>query len=177
MFLSVQQKYIVETVRRLGCLRREQLLVLARERFRRPDLVLTPERLDAMLRQLRFGVESIRLEGDMVCLPGVEPDPRLMEAVDVMLELSEGTPLDFQTVRDVPFLLRFSLGGDTLRLFSVADLLLPDLPEQTQRRRMERIVWITKDGTAPVGLALPRRHFFAVRQQDGTHRFYGSNEP
>ncbi len=177
MFLSVQQKYIVEAVRKLGCLRREQLLVLVRERFRRPDLVLTPERLDAMLRQLRFGVESIRLEGDMVCLPGVEPDPRLMEAVDVMLELSEGTPLDFQTVRDVPFLLRFSLGGDTLRLFSVADLLLPDLPERTQRRRMERIVWIAEDGTAPAGLALPRRHFFAVRQQDGTHRFYGSNEP
>ncbi len=177
MFLSVQQKYIVETVRRLGCLRREQLLVLVRERFRRPDLVLTPERLDAMLRQLRFGVESIRLEGDMVCLPGVEPDPRLMEAVDVMLELSEGTPLDFQTVRDVPFLLRFSLGGDTLRLFSVADLLLPDLPERTQRRRMERIVWIVEDGVAPENLVLPRRHFFAVRQQDGTHRFYGSNEP
>lgn len=177
MFLSVQQKYIVEAVRKLGCLRREQLLVLARERFRRPDLVLTSERLDAMLRQLRFGVESIRLEGDMVCLPGVEPDPRLMEAVDIMLELSEGTPLDFQTVRDVPFLLRFSLGGDTLRLFSVADLLLPDLPERTQRRRMERIVWIAEDGAAPENLTLPRRHFFAVRQQDGTHRFYGSNEP
>ncbi len=177
MFLSVQQKYIVETVRKLGSLRREQLLVLVRERFRRPDLVLTPERLDAMLRQLRFGVESIRLEGDMVCLPGVEPDPRLMEAVDVMLELSAGTPLDFQTVRDVPFLLRFSLGGDTLRLFSVADLLLPGLPERTQRRRMERIVWIAEDGVAPENLALPRRHFFAVRQQDGTHRFYGSNEP
>lgn len=177
MFLSVQQKYIVETVRKLGCLRREQLLALVREKYRRPDLVLTNQRLDAMLRQLRFGVESIRLEGDMVCLPGVEPDPRLLEAVDVMLELSEGTPLEFQTVRDVPFLLRFSLGGDTLRLFSVADLLLPDLPERTQRRRMERIVWIAEDGTAPSGLILPRRHFFAVRQQGGTHRFYGSNEP
>lgn len=177
MFLSVQQKYIVETVRKLGCLRRGQLLTLVREKYRRPDLVLTPERLDAMLRQLRFGVESIRLEGNLVCLPGVEPDPRLMEAIDVMLELSEGMPLDFQTVRDVPFLLRFSLGGDTLRLFSVADLLLPDLPERTQRRRMERIVWIVEDGTAPAGLTLPRRHFFAVRQQDGTHRFYGSNEP
>ncbi len=177
MFLSVQQKYIVETVQKLGCLCREQLLVLARERFRRPDLVLTPDRLDAMLRQLRFGVESIRLEGDMVCLPGAEPDPRLTEAIDVMLELSEGTPLDFQAVRGVPFLLRFSLGGDTLRLFSVADLLLPDLPEQTPRRRMVRIVWIVENGVAPENLVLPRRHFFAVRQQDGTHRFYGSNEP
>lgn len=177
MFLSVQQKYIVETVRKLGCLRREQLLVLTREKSRRPDLVLTDQRLDTMLRQLRFGVESIRLEGDIVRLPDVEPDPRLMEAIDVMLELSEGRPLDFHTVRDVPFLLRFSLGGDTLRLFSMADLLLPDLPERTQRRRMERIVWIAEDGRAPVDLILPRRHFFAVRQQDGTHRFYGSNEP
>lgn len=177
MLLSVQQKYIVETVRKLGCLRRGQLLTMAREKFRRPDLVLTDQRLDAMLRQLRFGVESIRLEGDLVCLSSVEPEPRPLEAIDVMLELSEGTPLDFQTVRDVPFLLRFSLGGDTLRLFSVADLLMPDLPERTQRRRMERIVWIAEDGTPPAGLILPRRHFFAVRQQDGTHRFYGSNEP
>lgn len=177
MFLSIQQHYILDTLRKLGCLHREQLLVLVRERFRRPDLVLTPERLDTMLRQLRFGVESIRLEGDMVCLSGVEPDSRLMEAIDVMLELSKGTPLAFQAVRDVPFLLRFSLGGDTLRLFSVADFLLPDIPERTPRRRMERIVWIVKDGTALGNLALPRRHFFAVRQQDGTHRFYGSNEP
>lgn len=177
MLMSAQQKYIVETVRKLGCLHRRQLLVLARERFRRPDLVLTDQRLDSMLRQLRVITESIRLEGDIVRLPGVEPDPRLMEATDVMLELSEGIPLDFQTVRDVPFLLRFSLGGDALRLFSVADLLLPDLPQQTQRRRMERIVWIAEGGTAPVGLNLPSRHFFAVRQQDGTHRFYGSNEP
>ena len=39
------------------------------------------------------------------------------------------------------------------------------------------MVWISASGTPPQGLALPPKHFFAARQADGSHRFYGSNKP
>lgn len=33
------------------------------------------------------------------------------------------------------------------------------------------------NGAVPPGLTLPPKHFFAARQADGPHRFYGSEEP
>ncbi len=48
---------------------------------------------------------------------------------------------------------------------------------QTIYHRAERIVWISDTGAIPQGLALPPKHFFAARQPDGSHRFYGSNGP
>ena len=39
-----------------------------------------------------------------------------------------------------------------------------------------RIIWISESGSFGE-IDLPRHHFFAARQKDGTHRFFGSNEP
>lgn len=46
----------------------------------------------------------------------------------------------------------------------------------TSRMKGERIIWIS-DRRDSRGIALPRHHIFAVRQEDGTHRFFGSHEP
>ena len=51
MLLSVQQKYIVEALRKLGYVRREQLQALVQGRF--PEIDISDQRMDAMLRQLR----------------------------------------------------------------------------------------------------------------------------
>ena len=72
---------------------------------------------------------------------------------------------------------RFALDGDKLKLFSVAHLVHISDPRLIQRECSERIVWINDSGTPPDGLALPPKHFFAARQADGSHRFYGSNGP
>ena len=40
----------------------------------------------------------------------------------------------------------------------------------------ERIIWISESGSFGE-IDLPRHHFFAARQENGTHRFFGSNEP
>ena len=40
----------------------------------------------------------------------------------------------------------------------------------------ERIIWISESGSFGE-IDLPRHHFFVARQKDGTHRFFGSNEP
>ena len=46
MLLSIQQKYILDVLRKLGCIHRRQLETLVREKFRRPDLEISAARLD-----------------------------------------------------------------------------------------------------------------------------------
>lgn len=177
MLLSVQQKYILESLRKLGCIRRNQLQALVRGKFQRPDFEISEARMTAMLRQLRSGLGDFHVDGNFVYLARDQPDAARLEAVDIMLELCEGAPQGFNVKVDSPRLLRFALGGDKLKLFSVAKLSHVSEPQQLQQERTERIVWIGDSGTPPEGLVLPPKHFFAARQADSSHRFYGSNGP
>ena len=175
MFLSTQQKFILDTLKKLNCVRRRQLHALVRGRFQQDSFAITQARMDAMLRQLRTGMADVRMDGEMVWLSNAQPDARRLEAIDVMIELTGGKPQEFSASREPPRLLRFAYGDD-LRPFTVASLDAAPA-ELLERGRAERIVWITDSGTPPQGLALPPKHFFAARQPDGTHRFYGSNGP
>ena len=177
MLLSVQQKYILEALRKLGCVRTDQLHVLVQGKFQRPGFEIGEVRMTAMLRQLRSVLGDFHVDGDFVYLARGQPDSMRLEAIDIMLELSEGAPQDFTVKVDSPRLLRFGLGGDKLKLFSVARLSHVSDPRLIQRERSERIVWISDSGTPPEGLTLQPKHFFAARQEDGSHRFYGSNGP
>ena len=175
MLLSVQQKYILETLRKLGCVRTGQLHALMRGKFQRPGFEIGEARMTAMLRQLRSGLGDFHVNGDFVYLARGQPDSLRLEVIDIMLELSEGAPQDFTMKVDSPRLLRFGLGGDKLKLFSVARLSHVSDPRLIQQERSERIVWISDSSTPPEGLTLPPKHFFAARQADGSHCFYGSN--
>lgn len=177
MLLSVQQKYILEALRKLGCMEKRQLHALVRGKFHRPDFEISETRMTAMLRQLRSGLGDFRVDGNFVYLARDQPDSARLEAIDIMLELSENAPQNFTSKVESPRLLRFGLGGDKLKLFSVAQLSHISDPQLIRRERSERIVWISDSGTPPEGLALPPKHFFAARQADGSHRFYGSNRP
>lgn len=173
MLLSIQQKYILEVLRKLGCIRKEQLLLMTQEKFRRPDMEITETRMDAMLRQLRTGTGSVFWEGGLICLSSPQSDGLHLEAIDVMLELAEGKPEDFTTRVERPSILRFSWGDD-LRLFTVAELSAPIRPTVEALASQKRMIWISESGVPPEGLTLPPRHFFAARLPDGSHRFYGS---
>lgn len=175
MLLSVQQKFILDVLRKLGCVRQDQLHTLVQGKF--PDQKVSETRMEAMLRQLRYGLGDFRLDGGFVYLARGQPDVAQLEAIDVMLELSEGAPQNFTVKADSPRLLRFTLGGDKLRMFSVAMLSHVSEPQQLQRERSERIVWISDNGKPPEGLSLTPKHFFAARQADGSHYFYGSTGP
>ena len=175
MFLSIQQKFILDTLKKLNCVRRRQLHALVRGRFQQDGFEVTQARMDAMLRQLRAGTADVRLDDGLVWLSNAQPDARRLEAIDVMIELTGGKPQEFSASREPPRLLRFAF-GDELRLFTVASL--DTAPAGLlERGRAERIVWISDTGAIPQGLALPPKHFFAARQPDGSHRFYGSNGP
>ena len=176
MFLSIQQKFILDALKKLGCIQRQQLHALVRGQFQQDGLEITQARMDVMLRQLRAGTADVRLDDGLVWLSRTQPDARRLEAVDVMIELTGGKPQEFSVSREPPRLLRFTYGGDELRPFTVASLdVAPS--ESLERGRTERIVWISDIGEFPQGLILPPKHFFAARQPDGTHRFYGSNGP
>lgn len=172
MFLSVQQKYIMEILRKLGYVRCSQTQALVQGKF--PGIEISSPRIDTMLRQLRYAVGDVRLDAGAVWLGDTQPDFRRLEAVDVMLELAEGHPQDFSVRCQSPELLRFSLEGSTLRLFTVATISDPLHSSAQARGSPGRTVWISDSGAAPSGLTLPPKHFFAARQPDGSHRFYGS---
>ncbi len=176
MLLSVQQKFILAVLRKLGCVRRRQLHALVRGRFQQGDFEIPQPRMDAMLRQLRMGTADVRLDDELVWLHGCQPDYRRLEAIDVMIELTSGKPGEIIGKVDPPRLLRFTFGGDDLRLFAVASLDVSP-PEGLDVVPKERVVWISDSGAPPDGLTLPSKHFFAARQLDGSHRFYGSNGP
>ena len=173
MFLSIQQKFILDVLKKLNCVRRRQLHALVRGRFQQDGFEITQARMDAMLRQLRAGTVDVRVDGELVWLSNAQPDARRLEAIDVMLELTGGKPQEFSRSRKPPRLLRFAYGDD-LHLITVASLDAAPA-ELLERGRAERIVWIADSGEAPKGLTLPPKHFFAARQSDGSHRFYGSN--
>ena len=88
MLLSVQQKYILEALRKLGCVKRNQLYALVRGKFQRPDFEISEARMTAMLRQLRSGLGDFHVDGNFVYLARDQPDTLRLEAIDVMLELS-----------------------------------------------------------------------------------------
>ena len=118
VLLSVQQKYILETLRKLGCVRKDQLHALVRGKFQRPGFDISETRMAAMLRQLRSGLGDFHVDDDFVYLARGQPDTARLEAIDIMLELSAGAPQDFTVKVDSPQLLRFALDGDKLKVFS-----------------------------------------------------------
>ena len=138
VLLSVQQKYILEALRKLGCVRKDQLHALVRGKFQRPGFDISETRMAAMLRQLRSGLGDFRVDDDFVYLARGQPDVLRLESIDVMLELSEDTPQDFTVKVDSPRLLRFALDGEKLKLFSVARLAHVSDPRLIQREQIGR---------------------------------------
>lgn len=175
MFLSIQQKFILDTLKKLNCVRRRQLHALVRGRFQQDGFEITQARMNAMLRQLRAGTADVRMDDGRVWLSSAQPDACRLETIDVMIELTGGKPQEFNSSREPPRLLRFAYGDD-LRPFTVASLDAAPA-ELLERGRTERIIWLSNSGQPPPGMVLPPKHFFAARQLDGTHRFYGSNGP
>lgn len=174
MLLSKQQQYLLDAVQRLGGLSRGQLAALLRTQFCRQRPEVAPRLTEALLRQLRFGNTTLRLEGDMVTLPHIRADPRLTEAVDVMLELSEGAPLDFDAHQPPPILLRFSVPGKRIALFAVACSganLAPTMFGPT-----ERVILLHSGDGRPDKPPIGNRCFYAIPQADGAHRFFSSED-
>lgn len=159
-------------------LRVRQLHALVQAHYRTQGIKIDERRMEIMLRQMRTGTNYVWLRGDVVSYGDRRIDPRLLEALDVMLELTRVQP-GFYSKDGLhePFLLRFTGNGKGAGyLFSVAWLDAATHIATVPRMKGERIIWISEIGSFGE-IDLPRHHFFAARQENGTHRFFGSNEP
>lgn len=183
MLLSIQQRYILDVLKRLGCIRRDQLYTLAGKNLSTPEHEIGPRHVDAMLNQLDHGLSAVRLDDRTVLYGQNAPNADRLEALDVMMELTDGRPLDFQceqTKEPGGLLLRFTLEGEKkLRLFGVVryrkDNPLPDSGFHV--RQAERVIFLMDDTDLTAIPIIPYKHFFALRQEDGTHRFFsGGNQ-
>ena len=172
MLLTMKQRYVVNVLNKLGCLRRDQLYILTRDHFKTEDYTLSEYQMDEILRQLPFLVNEIRVENGVVRLSDHKPEPLRLEAIDVMLELSNGYPIRFSATRDEDILLRFALGSDPPRQYTVAAY--SDAAAAVEDGK--NIVWISIKRLKPEKLALAKQQFYAQRQEDGSHRFFGANQ-
>lgn len=176
MLLSKQQQYVLKVLDDLGTIQQSQLTALVATKFctRRPDIAepLT----SAMLRQLRYGNFPLHIEDDRISLPKARSDPLLIEAISVMLELSENAPLDFSAWHK-SVVLRFSVGGKKISLFAVlsAEVFSDPLIPPPQISPTERVIFLQTGGDIP-RVAIPNKCFLAVKQADGTHRFFETNK-
>ena len=175
MLLSAQQKYIYSLLTEFHCLRRKQILTLMERAYAESKIVVDTCRIDLMISQLCHCSGRVRTQGELVMLDGAKPNYLLLEAVDVMLELSENVPAYFSGAPKKPYILRFTGSDEEARLYSVLRLdgALPEL----RRAPHERIIWLCTAAQLSEEVHLPPKHYLAVRQSDGTHRYYGSEEP
>lgn len=178
MLLSNQQKYILEILKEFKYLRVRQLYALCRPITVHRESKLTKDAWKSCFARCCTGTNYVWLRGDVVSYGDRRIDPRLLEALDVMLELTKAQP-GFYSKDGLhePFLLRFTGNGKGAGyLFSVAWLDAATHIATVPRMKGERIIWISEIGSFGE-IDLPRHHFFAARQENGTHRFFGSNEP
>ena len=175
MLLTNQQKFLIDVVKKLGCVREDQLADLIRPVFcrRRPDIA--PALVHSAMRQLRHCNVDIRQGGDVFLRPGVLVDSAVLEAVDVMLQLSECQPVDYGRGTP-PVLLRFGIQSlESYSAFIVAQAAerLPDYLIAPA----DRIILLFDGQGQPTALPVSNKQFFAVRQGDGTHRFFALGGP
>ena len=153
MLLTKQQKYLLAVLEQLGCAEQRQLAALLQKIFAFSSLDDAVRVTGACVRQMQMG--------------GL--NTQQIEAIDVMLELSAAQPEDFYAV-DKHILLRFSLGEPNFKQFVIVSG--SDPPPEHEIRQDEKIIVLLPDDIRPETFPYTRPVIFAIRQENGTHRFF-----
>ena len=169
MLLSNQQRFLLDALDTLGGANLGQLTGLLQPVFCPGKPEHAPQIVKAAISQMRYCNVKLCQEGDLFFWPGRRPSQLQMEAVDVMLELAGTGMLSYRCGKP-PILLRFSIQEQKVRLFTVTtpgtDLYGIEL------HHTERIILLFDGEGKPHALPVSNKQFFAVRQSDGTHRFF-----
>ncbi len=168
MLLTKQQKYLLAMLEQLGCAEQRQLAALLRKTFAFSSLDDAVRVTGACMRQMQMG-GLLRITDSLVSLCGEQAVPQRIEAIDVMLELSAAQPEDFYAV-DKHTLLRFSLGEPSFKQFVIVSG--SDPPQEHEIRQDEKIIVLLPDDIRPETFPYTRPVIFAIRQENGTHRFF-----
>ena len=122
----------------------------------------------ACVRQMQMG-GLLQISDNIVSHCGERADSQQIEAIDVMLELSAAQPENFYAV-DKHTLLRFSLGEPGFKQFVIVSG--SDPPPEHEIQQDKKIIALLPDGTKPEIFPYTRPVIFAIRQENGIHRFF-----
>ena len=168
MLLTKQQKYLLAALEKLGCAEQRQLAALLQKMFAFSSLDDAMRVTGACIRQMQMG-GLLQIVDGIVTPIGERPATQQIEAIDVMLELSAAQPEDFYAVEQ-HILLRFSLGEPSFKQFVIVSG--SDPPPEHEIRQDEKIIVLLPDGARPETFSYTSPVIFAIRQENGTHRFF-----
>ena len=168
MLLTKQQKYLLAVLEKLGCAEQRQLAALLQKAFAFSSLDDAMRVTNACTRQMQMG-GLLQISDNIVSQCEEWAIPQRIEAIDVMLELSAAQPDDFYAV-DQHILLRFSLGEPSFKQFVIVSG--SDPPPERELRQEEKIIVLLPDSIRPETFPYTRPVIFAIRQENGTHRFF-----
>ena len=168
MLLTKQQKYLLAVLDKLGCAEQRQLAALLQKMFAFSSIDDAVRVTSACVRQMQMG-GLLQISNGLVTQTGGQPSPQQIEAIDVMLELSAAQPESFYAI-DKHILLRFSLGEPSFKQFVIVSG--SDPPPEHEIRRDEKIIILLPDSIKPEAFSYTRSVIFAIRQENGIHRFF-----
>ena len=168
MLLTKQQKYLLAVLEKLGCAEQRQLAALLQKTFAFSSLDDAVRVTSACIRQMQMG-GLLQISNGLITQTGEQPITQQIEAIDVMLELSAAQPEDFFAM-DQHILLRFSLGKPSFKQFVIVSG--SDPPPECEIRQDEKIIVLLPDGIRPEAFSYTRPVICAIRQENGTHRFF-----
>ena len=168
MLLTKQQKYLLAVLEKLGCAEQRQLAALLQKIFAFSSLDDAVRVTGACVRQMQMG-GLLQISDNIVSHCGERAVSQQIEAIDVMLELSAAQPDDFYAV-DRHTLLRFALGEPSFKQFVIVSG--SDPPQEHEIRQDEKIIVLLPDDIRPETFPYTRPVIFAIRQENGTHRFF-----
>ena len=168
MLLTKQQKYLLAVLEKLGCAEQRQLAALLQKTFAFSSIDDAVRVTNACVRQMQMG-GLLQISDGLITQTGEQPITQQIEAIDVMLELSAAQPEDFFAV-DKHTLLRFSLGEPSFKQFVIVSG--SDPPPEHEIQQDKKIIALLPDGTKPEIFPYTRPVIFAIRQENGIHRFF-----
>ena len=168
MLLTKQQKYLLTGLEQLGCAEQRQLAALLQKMFAFSSLDDAERVTNACVRQMQMG-GLLQISDGLITQTGGQLNTQQIEAIDVMLELSAAQPESFYAV-DKHILLRFSLGEPNFKQFVIVSG--SDPPPEREIRQDEKIIVMLPNSIKPEAFSYTRPVIFAIRQENGTHRFF-----
>ena len=168
MLLTKQQKYLLAVLEKLGCAEQRQLAALLQKTFAFSSIDDAVRVTNACVRQMQMG-GLLQISDNIVSQCEEWAIPQRIEAIDVMLELSATQPESFYAV-DRHILLRFSLGEPSFKQFVIVSG--SDPPPEREIRQDEKIIVMLPNSIKPEAFSYTRPVIFAIRQENGTHRFF-----
>ena len=181
MLLTNDQRFLLDILREVRYMRLDQILPLMRLR----DPAKAKSHCEAILRYLRYAGELVPVGDDLVCLAefrGQEAAPEMLCALDIVLSLAVGPPLQL-TSRRPPYKLCFLLerGRESGKIDAFAVL-----PVEPGREQLVSILLAQQSQDVTVLLSLSdleqhrllhinQRHYFVIRKE-GRLRFFKGGE-